>query len=270
MVRFLSGCLIVLALAAAATPPTSVELRARYGEPYVERFTVLTNVMVTVQYGADGRALSPEIDRGYWLLHSLFMHTSTPQDAAIEAGRMMITQATCGAIESGTYEGETVGRSYNACEEALEDLAIRGDTLQRTSAELRARYGNPDVERFRVRPDVALTAEYGEDGPACAMRIEPRHLFNRTPVDDPPATMAALTDVLDEVVPPEARGKKLGPGPSFWGACRGALPPTEYENVTVNVYYGLCDSTLTPRGLEVRFKRPACDSLQPRRIPELR
>jgi hypothetical protein len=139
-----------------------------------------------------------------------------------------------------------------------------------SSPELHARYGEPTAERFAVRPDVALTAEYGEDGQACAMRIEPRHLFRRESPNDPPASMEVMTDVLNEVVPPETRGKKLGPGPSFWGACRGALPPTEYENVTVNIYYGLCDSTPTPRGLEVRFKRPACDKLQPRRMPELR
>jgi len=132
MVRFLSGCLTFLALAATATPPTSEELRARYGEPYVERFTVLTNVMVTVQYGADGKALSPEIDRGYWLLGSLFLHTSTTLQEAIEAGPRMITRSSCAAIESRTYDGETVGRSYNACDEALEDLLIRADTLQRT------------------------------------------------------------------------------------------------------------------------------------------
>jgi hypothetical protein len=139
-----------------------------------------------------------------------------------------------------------------------------------SSPELHARYGEPTAERFAVRPDVTLSVEYSEDGEACAMRIEPRHLFRRESTYDPPASMEVMTDVLNEVVPPEQRGKELGPGAQFWGACHGTLPPTEYENVTVSVYYGLCDRQLTPHGLEVRFKRPACDSLQPRRIPELR
>jgi hypothetical protein len=42
-----------------------------------------------------------------------------------------------------------------------------------TPQELRNRYGDPDVERFRARPGVGLTVEYGSDGVACQMLIEP-------------------------------------------------------------------------------------------------
>jgi hypothetical protein len=139
-----------------------------------------------------------------------------------------------------------------------------------TSVELHARYGKPDVQRFAVRPDLALSVEYGEDGQACAMRIEPRHDFFHSSWNNPPTSIEALTDILNEVVPPETRGKELGPRPRISGACYGALGPTEYENVTINLYYGMCEKQLTPRGLEVHFKRPACKSFGPRRIPESR
>ena len=42
------------------------------------------------------------------------------------------------------------------------------------SDEYYTRYGKPDAERFVVRPDLVLLVEYGADGAACKMRIEPR------------------------------------------------------------------------------------------------
>ena len=42
-----------------------------------------------------------------------------------------------------------------------------------SSSELRSRYGEPDIERFIMRPGIALTVEYGSDGLACEMLIEP-------------------------------------------------------------------------------------------------
>jgi len=139
-----------------------------------------------------------------------------------------------------------------------------------TSVELHARYGKPDAETFAVLPDLTLSVEYGGDGHACAMRIVRRHDFYRGPLSGPAASMEELTGALNEVVPPDARGKELGPGPLLWGSCYGASAPTEYENVTINIYYGMCEKQLTVRGLEVHFKRPVCGSFQPRRVSETR
>ncbi len=129
-----------------------------------------------------------------------------------------------------------------------------------TSVEFHARYGKPDAERFNVRWGLMLTVEYGTDGQACRMRIGPHYDINRFGPDAaaPPDMVA---DILNEVVPPEMRGKELGPGEKIYGSCAGALLPTEYENVKINPYYGLCEKTPIYRGVDVLFKRKECQSL---------
>jgi hypothetical protein len=137
-----------------------------------------------------------------------------------------------------------------------------------TSVELRAYYRIPDVERFAVRPDLTLDVEYGEDGYACAMRVEPSHDFYHSSFQGPAASMEELTDVMNEVVPPEGRGKELGPGPYFGLHCTGEIAPTEYESVIIGPYYGMCEKQPVVRGLDARLKRPTCESFQPKRIPK--
>jgi hypothetical protein len=129
-----------------------------------------------------------------------------------------------------------------------------------TSNEYHARFGNPDVERFVVRPDLNLTAEYGSDGLACRIRIErlPDQINGK--FNQPPAPTEEVTTVLDEVVPPEVRGKLVGSGEQISGRCHGAAPPTEYEKAEIRLYYGLCDKVPTVHGVEVYFKRPVCEN----------
>ena len=130
-----------------------------------------------------------------------------------------------------------------------------------TSVALHARYGQSDVERFLVRSDLALAVEYGADGLACRMHIEARHSLSHSSLNDPAAPMDEVMAVFYEVVPPVASGREIGPGQNVWGSCAGALPPTEYENVTLIPDYGFCQRPLVNRGVIVLFKRPACQSL---------
>jgi hypothetical protein len=129
-----------------------------------------------------------------------------------------------------------------------------------TSPEFHARYGQPDAERFAVRPHLMLAVEYGADGSACKMRIEPRHGLIHPSWSNPPASTEEVMDVLNEVVPQVSRGKELGPGRLF-GAWADAPPPTEYENMTVIQEFGTGKKPLTVSGVVVLFKRPACESL---------
>jgi hypothetical protein len=129
-----------------------------------------------------------------------------------------------------------------------------------TSTEFHARYGQPDAERFAVRPDLTLSVEYGSDGSACKMRIEPRHSLIHASWSNPPAPTEEVTDVLNEVAPQESRGKELGPGKLF-GALAGAPPPTEYEKMTVIQEFGNGTKPLIVSSVVVLFKRPACESL---------
>ena len=41
--------------------------------------------------------------------------------------------------------------------------AAGGVVLTQSSQELHSRYGEPDMERFTVRPGISLTVEYGSD-----------------------------------------------------------------------------------------------------------
>jgi hypothetical protein len=133
--------------------------------------------------------------------------------------------------------------------------------IPETSTEFHAKYGKPDVERFVVRSDLTLAVEYGSDGQACRMRIETRHHLGHGPTSDAGAQMDEVQSVLDEVVPEEVRGKTIGPGNRIWNSCHGALPPTEYENVTVVPIYKACQTPLIDRGVDVLFKRGACKML---------
>jgi hypothetical protein len=144
-------------------------------------------------------------------------------------------------------------------------LIVAVMTMPQTS--LHALYGKSDSEVFNVRPGILLSVEYGEDGEACAMRIEPqRDPSSASWLDAPSADMNKMTEVLDEVVPPNQRGKEVGPGPFFGIHCYGAATPIEYENVIINSYYH-CEKPVKFSGFEVRFKRPACDKVKPETFP---
>lgn len=131
-----------------------------------------------------------------------------------------------------------------------------------TSDEYYARYGKPDAERFVVRPDLVLAVEYGADGGACKMRIEPRQslLYSMAISTNPTAPVDEVMQVLDEVVPPETRGKELGTGKIF-GQTAGAPPPMEYENVTIIQEFGVTTKPLALASVAILFKRAECESL---------
>lgn len=140
-------------------------------------------------------------------------------------------------------------------------IALIAATPQ-TSDEYSARYGKTDAERFVVRPDLVLSVEYGADGAACKMRIEPRQslMYSMAIWANPTAPVDEVTRVLSEVVPPETRGKDLGPGKIF-GQVAGAPPPEEYENVTIIQEFGVGTKPLVLASVAILFKRPECQSL---------
>jgi hypothetical protein len=78
-----------------------------------------------------------------------------------------------------------------------------------TASDLTARYGDPDVERFRVRPGITLMARYAGDRTVCEMLIEPIHSI--IPHDEPTKYMRpeVMTEIIDEVLPEADRGKLL-------------------------------------------------------------
>jgi hypothetical protein len=130
-----------------------------------------------------------------------------------------------------------------------------------SSSELRSRYGEPDIERFIVRPGIGLTVEYGSDGLPCEMLIEPpRPLFHG---DEQTLYMSSdeVTSVLDDVVPVGTRGLEINDFIEEMGRNRYEL--TQYENVSI----GRSKDTGDPLWAEhemranIIFKRDVCQAL---------
>jgi hypothetical protein len=137
-------------------------------------------------------------------------------------------------------------------------------TLLQDSFDLRNRYGPPDVERFAIRPDITMAVEYGSDGKACIVEFEPRQAFiHGMNIRGLTFSKETAMELLDEVTPPEIRGKEkiplFGSG-GLQSSCIG-LVRGEYENIQVSAGMHMCKTPIAVRSLSVRFKRPACDPL---------
>ena len=77
-----------------------------------------------------------------------------------------------------------------------------------TSAEFHSRYGESDTERFKIRDGIGLTVLYGSDGLACQMEVKPQTLLVQRPQQKLMAP-EVVDGIIDEVVPPDTRGKKV-------------------------------------------------------------
>jgi hypothetical protein len=110
--------------------------------------------------------------------------------------------------------------------------------VAQTASDLSTRYGNPDVERFRVRPGVTLMARYAEDRTACEMLIEPRRSI--IPNDEPAKYMRpeVMTEIIDEVLPEADRGPLLLHFVTKSGC--NDFETGDYENVTIYRFRHRC------------------------------
>jgi hypothetical protein len=139
------------------------------------------------------------------------------------------------------------------------------------SVDLRARYGEPDVQRFGLRPDITVTVEYGSDQKACILEIEPRQAFIRGRLPQMKTiSKEQMLQLLDEVAPPRTRGIESVPLFSndfaSGGQCMGHGTFGQYANVNISLSYIVCDPpmgrlTTGVQSARVQFNRPACESL---------
>jgi hypothetical protein len=133
-----------------------------------------------------------------------------------------------------------------------------------TSQEFHSRYGESDTERFKIRDGIALTVEYGSDGSACQMEIKPQSLFIQR---QPQKLMApeVVDGIIDEVVPPDTRGRKVDSSLEHMGCAQHVVD--YYENVTIGRSTDQCLPLKPGRDASVNivFKRQACPDtgLQP-------
>jgi hypothetical protein len=136
--------------------------------------------------------------------------------------------------------------------------ATAGLLLPQSSRDLRSQFGEPDIERYTAKNDIGLTAQYGSDGLACQILIERKQpLLSSHKAQEymPPETVSAL---LDDIVPPESRGRRLNSLLESMGCSEGRAD--EYENVWIGRYTNMCVPLKPEResSATVAFKRPVC------------
>lgn len=127
--------------------------------------------------------------------------------------------------------------------------------IPQDSFNFHARYGQPDVERFALRPDITMAVEYGSDGKACLLNIEPRQAeISAVNYDRPTMSKETATDLLKEVVPPETRGNSIPGGRLLQSGCA----VTEFQTRTKPY---LCHTVRHPQQTFRGFsagKNPSC------------
>jgi hypothetical protein len=129
-----------------------------------------------------------------------------------------------------------------------------------TAQSLRERYGQPVSEDFLVRPGIVASATYGKDGQVCELLIRPQRPSSLIKSADTKGIDAkSLTEVIDELVPENRRGKLVG-GTFLNITC---LPTNdcigsadEWEKVVI--YYNAGETN--PHYATVQFKGKDCGS----------
>lgn len=123
---------------------------------------------------------------------------------------------------------------------------------QMDTSTLRAKYGEPIArETFRVRPNIEAVVDYGTGHQVCKIDLPPGSYVN------PPhgASNHDVDQVIDELVPPSARGKKINQG--VMSAGRIAVSFADYENVNITEPQDP-DHPGRRTSVTITFKRPDC------------
>lgn len=135
--------------------------------------------------------------------------------------------------------------------------------MPQSSFDLHTRYGEPDVQRFAIRPDITMTVEYGQDRQACIIRVQPRQAFIQGFLGSQASfSKETALELLDEVAPPGVRGKDTMPLFSNSSAMScGGFTFGSSERAQVSLALDLCKTPVTVRSLSVNFTRPVCEPL---------
>src|SRR5262249_38197802 len=115
-------------------------------------------------------------------------------------------------------------------------------SVAQTSSELHARYGEPDQERFIVRPTISVSAQYGPDQLVCRFEMQPisQHKVKKqqsslslSPNDTGPSsgeTLEVRTELNDP--PPMLQADELSQFTIETGGNR--IQIIEYRNVSIS------------------------------------
>lgn len=130
--------------------------------------------------------------------------------------------------------------------------------FSQTSQQLRSRYGQPDVERFIVRPDITAEIEYGTDGALCQVVIEAQHPLVRKDQSIKNLRPETVTAIIEEIVPSNTWGRKVNELYEQMGCAYGET--VEYENVVIDRGEDKCIPLKPERdsGARLTMKRKGC------------
>jgi hypothetical protein len=141
-------------------------------------------------------------------------------------------------------------------------IAAAGMLLTQSSKEFHSRYGEPDVERFQVRPGIALTAQYGSDRQACQIIIGPSEPLIHQVGDTQFISSDAVAELSEEVAPVATRGAVINRF-SFQSSCAVGYV-TDYENVTISRGMSGCNTSSPDHdsSTQIIFKRDICPKIK--------
>jgi hypothetical protein len=130
--------------------------------------------------------------------------------------------------------------------------------LSQSSQDFHNRYGEPDRERFAVRPGISLTVEYGSDHLACFALIDPPQPLTYSVEQVPLMSTEGVSEVLEQVAPIPTRGKQISTSLTVSGCNQVRL--TDYENVSIMRSTHTCDPASEDQDIRtaVTFKRDIC------------
>jgi hypothetical protein len=260
--------LVIFAMVAAAQ--TATDLTARYGDPDAEQFVVRPGITMMARYAEDRSACEMLIEPK----HSIQLRDDKEQSMATgtvseiidelipesERGLLlnrMIESMGASEHQVAEYENVTISRSFVRYLPANHDetsaTIVRKDglcnpatasqkyitTAALHATDLRIRYGDPDVERFIVRPGITLTATYGTDQAACRMVVGPAHTIIPHVEQAQYMRPEDVTEIINEVLPEVDRGELMF-GIVTKSGCND-LETMDYQNVTIHRFRHKCD-----------------------------
>jgi hypothetical protein len=137
-------------------------------------------------------------------------------------------------------------------------VAAASFVLAPSSQDLHNRYGEPDMERFIVRPGIGLTAQYGSDHLACQVLIEPPQSLIHQEEQPPLMSSDGVSEVLEEIAPATMRGNEILSAIRVSGCNEYRI--TDYENVSIMRSTHTCDPSSHDQDVRttITFKRDIC------------
>ena len=137
-------------------------------------------------------------------------------------------------------------------------VAAAGFVLTPSSQDLHNRYGEPDTERFIVRPGISLTAQYGSDHLACQILIEPPQSLIHQEEQPPLMSSDGVSEVLEEIAPASMRGNEIFNSISSMGCSEVRI--TEYDNIAISRSTQTCNPSSPNQDVRstIMFKRDIC------------